>query len=24
ETMTDTNTKSEESMFAKLKRVLHG
>ena len=24
ETMTDTNTKSEESMFAKLKRVLQG
>jgi molecular chaperone DnaJ len=24
ETMTDANTKSEESMFAKLKRVLHG
>jgi molecular chaperone DnaJ len=24
ETMTDTNTTSEESMFAKLKRVLHG
>ena len=24
ETMTDNNTKSEESMFAKLKRVLHG
>ena len=24
ETMTDSNTKSEESMFAKLKRVLQG
>ncbi len=24
ETMTDANTKSEESMFAKLKRVIHG
>jgi molecular chaperone DnaJ len=24
ETMTDVNTKSEESMFSKLKRVLHG
>jgi molecular chaperone DnaJ len=24
ETMTDSNTKSEESMFSKLKRVLHG
>jgi molecular chaperone DnaJ len=24
DTMTDSNTKSEESMFAKLKRVLHG
>jgi molecular chaperone DnaJ len=24
DTMTDANTKSEESMFAKLKRVLHG
>ena len=24
ETMTEANTKSEESMFSKLKRVLHG